>query len=165
MILACQQAVESALVSADMSAAVASVNAKYIATGVTIHVPAANNIYPYEHETVRTDSNQMAVFVLPQNTEYRPYSSSGKVLAAHLIYIIFVMRDQSPGKLNTAKMMIAEAAAPVLTKLVRNGGTRHQSIITRADYLPLVADGPFRITDITLSLDVHEIISAEEVDV
>jgi len=163
MILGVQQALEAALVGAAMTANVAAVNAKYVAGGITITVPAVGNIYTYENETTRWDNDQTAVFVIPQGSALEPYQASGKIRISHDLLLAFVLRDQSPATLAKRKLMIAEAAVPTINAVVRNGAERYNGYVERIEYQPQFAEGPYRISDVTCRVVVNEFIPSESV--
>lgn len=165
MILTVQDRIRDVILGADFAANVAAVNAKFVADGVTIKQPTDKNIYDYENETVRTDSDRLCVYILPQNSDYDEYASDNVVSVPHTFFITFILLDQSPENLNRSKMMMAEAAGPAFIKGIRDGGNIYQSVVRRIDYLPQVANGPnVWITDVTLTVEVTEYISQESID-
>jgi len=163
MILGVQQALEAALVGAAMTANVAAVNAKYVAGGITITAPKIANIHVYEDETTRWDADQTVAFIIPQVSSLEPYQASGKMRVSHEFLVAFVLRDQTPVTLAIKKLMLAEAAVPMLNATIRDGGARYNCYVERIEYQPQLADGSYRISDVTMRVIVNEMLSTEAV--
>ena len=164
MILSSQLALKALLLSPAMQTNVDIVNAKFAADGIAITAPKESTTYLYDDDSLEFDSDWTTTFILTRFSDPVEWPSSDKILLAHTLYVAFLMGDELPEVLQRRKMMIAEAALPLINVGVRDGKKRYDCHIAHVEYMPQFADSALIISDVTITVLIKEYINSQEID-
>ncbi len=164
MILSSQLALKTLLLSPAMRANVDLVNTKFAADGISITAPKESTTYLYDDESLEFDSDWTTTFILTRFSDPVEWPSSDKMLMAHTFYVAFLMGDESPDVLQRRKMMIAEAAVPLLNAGLRDGKKRYDGHVAHVEYMPQFAESAIIISDVTITVLIKEYLNSQEVE-